>query len=184
MGLKKNIIELTRISESRYREMEKLPLSLMADNVRSMQNIGSMLRTCDAFKIKEMVMGGISAVPPHAEISKTALGAERSVSWRHVDDTLAEVMRLKGRGVRIAVLEQAADSVALHDFNEEYIRSRGWKEPGEWMLVVGNEVNGVDQRIVDGADVVLGVPMYGVKHSLNVSVSAGIALWAMTQIIR
>lgn len=173
MGLKKNIVELTRISERDYRAMPKRPLSLMADNVRSMQNIGSMLRTCDAFCIREMVMAGISGTPPHAEISKTALGAENSVAWRYVEDAVEEVRRLKSEGVAIAVLEQTHGSVSLADFHTDGRQ--------EWMLVVGNEVNGVDQRIVDMADVALEIPMYGVKHSLNVAVSTGIALWQLIQ---
>lgn len=174
MREKKSIIELTRVTEEEYLASEKEPLILLADNVRSMQNIGSMLRTSDAFGVKEMVMAGISAVPPHAEISKTALGAERSVRWRHVEDSYEEVKRLKGEGCKIAVLEQAHDSIAPEEFKRE--------SPTEvWVLVVGNEVDGVDQRIVDIADVVIEIPMRGVKHSLNVAVSTGIALYALME---
>lgn len=171
---KKNIIELTRISCDDYRRLDKLPLRLMADNVRSASNIGAMLRTSDAFKVKEMVMAGISAVPPSPEISKSSLGAEDSVAWRHVEDACAEVARLKAKGVLVIVLEQIHDSVSLQDFADVYARIG---EGREMLLVVGNEVNGVDQRIVDMADVALEIPMHGIKHSLNVSVSAGIALW-------
>lgn len=172
MGKKKNIIELTRITESEYRESVKKPLRLLTDNVRSMMNIGSMLRTSDAFNIKEMIMAGISGIPPHPEISKTALGAENSVRWRYVPDALDEVKRLRDEGVRIAVLEQTHDSMPLADFTPSPAE--------EWLLVVGNEVTGVSQDIVDIADVTLEIPMYGVKHSLNVAVSAGIALWHIT----
>lgn len=168
---KKDIIELTNCSVSQYRELRKLPVALLADNVRSMYNVGAMLRTCDAFLVEEMVMGGITGVPPHPEISKTALGAEESVSWRHVDDTVAEAARMKAEGWRVCVLEQAHDSVPLQEFSGS---------PDErYLLVVGNEVKGVDQRIVDMADIILEIPQGGVKHSLNVSVSAGIALWQM-----
>lgn len=166
---KKNILELTNCSLSQYRKRSKLPLALLADNVRSMYNVGAMFRTADAFLVEEMVLAGITGRPPHPEITKTALGAEESVSWRHVDDAFAEVMAMKRDGWRVCALEQAHDSVPLQDFV---------CLPGErYLLVVGNEVNGVDQRIVDIADFVLEIPQGGVKHSLNVSVSAGIALW-------
>ncbi|MDE5773505.1 MAG: TrmH family RNA methyltransferase [Muribaculaceae bacterium] len=178
MGRKKNIVELTRITETEYRHIAKKPLSLMADNVRSMMNIGSMLRTADAFNIREMIMAGISAVPPHPEISKTALGADNSVSWRYAPHAVDEVVRLKEEGRHIAVLEQTHGSIPLADFNP--LNYPSLFEDTEWVLVVGNEVTGVAQEIVDLADVALEIPMYGVKHSLNVAVSAGIALWHLT----
>ena len=168
---KKNIFELTNCSVGEYRRVEKLPLALMADNVRSMYNVGAMLRTADAFLISEMIMGGITGVPPHPEITKTALGAEESVAWRHVDDAFSEALRMQQEGWKICVLEQTHNSTMLQDFH---------CEPGmRYLLVVGNEVNGVDQRIVDIADVVIEIPQHGVKHALNVSVSAGIAMWQM-----
>lgn len=169
MAQKKNIVELTRCSTSEYRGMTKLPFAVMTDNIRSLHNIGSLFRTCDAFLAHSIVLGGISGRPPHPEITKTALGAENSVSWYHVDDTLAEAVRLKEEGWTICVLEQAHDSVLLHDFHV--------RNDKKYLIVAGNEVEGVDQRIVDIADVVLEIPQCGVKHSLNVSVSAGIALW-------
>lgn len=146
-----------------------MPVALLADNVRSMYNVGAMFRTADAFLIKEMVLAGITGCPPHPEISKTALGAEESVDWRHVEDAVAEVERMKGEGWKICVLEQAHNSVSLQDFKPQ--------DSDRYLLVVGNEVKGVDQRIVDIADIILEIPQAGVKHSLNVSVSAGIALW-------
>lgn len=166
---KKNIVELTNCSLRQYKETRKLPLALMADNVRSMYNIGAMLRTADGFLIKEMVMAGISGCPPHPEITKTALGAEESVSWRHVDDAYEETLRMQRESWRICALEQAHDSTRLDLFIPV--------QDEKYLLVVGNEVSGVDQRIVDIADVILEIPQAGVKHSLNVSVSAGIALW-------
>lgn len=166
---KKNIIELTRIDAAGYRELEKLPVKVVCDNVRSMHNVGAIFRTSDAFLIDEVVLGGISGCPPHPEISKTALGAEQSVAWRHVDDTLAETVRLKEEGWRILVLEQTHGSLPLQDYH----RPEGEKV----VLVVGNEVEGVDQRIVDIADLCLEIPQYGTKHSLNVSCSAAIAMW-------
>lgn len=170
---KKNILELTRCTSEEYHALRKLPLRLMADNVRSAQNIGSMLRTADAFLVGEMIMAGISAVPPSAEISKTALGAEGSVEWRYVEDAFAECLRLKEEGVKIYVLEQTHNSVPLQQL---HLPSPG-EAPQGMMLVVGNEVSGVDQRIVDLSDAAVEIPMHGTKHSLNVSVSAGIALW-------
>lgn len=173
---KKSIIELTNCSLRQYRATEKLPLSLMADNIRSMYNIGAMLRTADAFLIREMVMAGISGCPPHPEITKTALGAEESVSWRHVGDAYGEALRMQAEGWRICALEQAHDSVRLDCFSPAI--------GDKYLLVVGNEVSGVDQRIVDIADVILEIPQAGVKHSLNVSVSAGIALWHISSKMR
>lgn len=170
---KKDIFELTNCSVGQYREIEKLPVALLADNVRSMYNVGAMLRTADAFLIAEMIMAGITGVPPHPEISKTALGAEESVAWRHADDPFGEVLRMKREGWKICVLEQTHNSTMLQNFQCE--------RDQRYLLVVGNEVNGVDQRIVDIADVVLEIPQGGVKHSLNVSVSAGIAMWQMVK---
>lgn len=169
---KKNIAELTNCSVEEYREVEKLPFVVLLDNVRSMQNVGSILRTSDAFLVREVVMAGITGTPPHKEISKTALGAEDSVSWRHVEDAAQECVRMKAEGWKVCVLEQAHGSIDLMDFAPE----AGMK----YLLVVGNEVAGVDQRIVDMADVILEIPMHGVKHSLNVAVSAGMAIWKMT----
>ena len=166
---KKNIFELTNCSLRQYKEREKLPLCVLLDNVRSMYNVGAIFRTADAFLIREVILAGISGCPPHPEISKTALGAEESVEWRHVEESFAEVMRLYEEGWKICVLEQTHNSVPLQEFSPT--------DDNKYLLVVGNEVNGVDQRIVDIADIVLEIPQAGVKHSLNVSVSAGIALW-------
>ena len=168
---KKNIAELTNCSVEEYREAAKLPFAVLLDNVRSMQNVGSILRTSDAFLVEEVVMAGITGVPPHKEISKTALGAEDSVSWRYVEDAVKECLRMKADGWTVCVLEQAHGSIDLMAFTSE---------PGrKYLLVVGNEVSGVDQRIVDMADIVLEIPMRGVKHSLNVAVSSGMAIWRM-----
>lgn len=169
MHKKKTIIELTRCSVSDYREMEKLPVRVLTDNVRSMHNIGSLFRTADAFKVDGIVLAGISGCPPHPEISKTALGAEESVAWSYAPSAIDEVEMLKDSGWTVCVLEQTHDSVMLQEFEPE--------KGKRYLLVVGNEVEGVDQRIVDLADVVLEIPQCGVKHSLNVSVSGGIALW-------
>ncbi|MDE6023129.1 MAG: TrmH family RNA methyltransferase [Muribaculaceae bacterium] len=169
---KKTIVELTNCSVEEYREIKKLPFRVMLDDVRSMQNVGSILRTCDAFLVDEVIMAGITGVPPHKEISKTALGAEDSVAWRYVGDAVEECFRLKEEGWKICVLEQAHGSIDLMDFSYE--------EGNKYLLVVGNEVKGVDQMIVDMADIILEIPMHGVKHSLNVAVSAGMAIWKIS----
>lgn len=184
---KKNIVELTRCSVEEYRGMSKLPLMLLTDNVRSMHNIGSLFRTSDAFRVSEILLGGISGCPPHPEISKTALGAEESVCWRHVDDSYQEAKNLQAQGWRVCVLEQTHNSIMLQDFHinsnkkeeREGEEREGEERDEKYLLVVGNEVEGVDQRIVDIADYVLEIPQEGTKHSLNVSVSAAIALFQL-----
>ena len=170
---KKNIIELTHCGVEEYRKLEKLPVRVLCDNVRSMHNIGAVFRTSDAFLIDRIILGGISGCPPHPEIAKTALGAENSVEWTHVENSLDEVRRLKAEGWKILVLEQTLGSMPLR----EYHRNKEERV----VLVLGNEVDGVDQAIVDIADVCLEIPQYGTKHSLNVSCSAAIALWQIIE---
>lgn len=173
MGRKKNIVELTRCSSEEYLRQEKLPLRVLMDNVRSGLNVGAIFRTCDAFGVDEVLLAGITARPPHAEISKTALGAEESVRWRHVDDSVEEAGRLQREGWKIVVLEQVHGSIDLKDFRAT--------SGGRYLLVAGNEVDGVDQRIVDMADIVVEIEQCGVKHSLNVASSTSIALWKMRE---
>lgn len=168
---KKNIIELSQCTPEEYRGKEKFPVALLADNVRSMHNIGAMFRTADAFLVSEMILAGISGIPPHPEITKTALGAENTVAWRHVADALREVERIKKEGWKVCVLEQVHGSIPLPSFKAE--------KNERYLLVVGNEVSGVDQCIVDIADYILEIPQYGTKHSLNVSVSAALALYQL-----
>lgn len=163
-------MELTRCSVEDYKAMRKLPLRILSDNVRSMHNIGSFFRMSDAFRVEEIILAGISGTPPHPEIAKTALGAEESVAWRHVDDAVAEVVRLKSGDWTVCVLEQTHDSISLREYSPADYEKK-------LLLVVGNEVNGVDQRIVDLADNVLEIPQEGTKHSLNVAASAAIALF-------
>ena len=134
-----------------------------------MYNVVAILRTADAFLINEVILSGITGTPPHPEITKTALGAEESVEWRYVKDAYSEILTMKEKGWSICVLEQAHGSLPLQDF---IVRPEE-----KYLLVVGNEVSGVNQSIVDIADILLEIPQFGVKHSLNVSVSAGIALW-------
>ena len=166
---KKNIIELTRISLDEYKHETKLPIKIIADSVRSMNNIGSFFRTADAFLIEEIVLCGISACPPNPDIHKTALGAEDSVNWSYQKDIVTTVEELKQQGYIICALEQTHNSVELQQFSP-------CKEK-KYAIIVGNEVDGVNQKAIDLTDYVLEIPQCGVKHSLNVAVSAGIAMW-------
>ena len=170
---KKNIVELTRVTMDDYRKERKLPLKIVVDSVRSMNNIGSIFRTSDAFLIDEIILCGISSTPPHPEIHKTALGAEDSVAWRYAESAVEIVKELRSQGVKVCCLEQTHNSVPLHQFRPS---------PDEvYAIVVGNEVEGVAQEVVDNADTVLEIPQFGTKHSLNAAVSAGLALWHFLQ---
>ena len=159
------------MSAEEFRKADKLPVVLVLDNVRSLSNVGAMLRTADAFSLERVVLCGVTGTPPSPEIHKTALGAEDSVDWCHVDSTVEVVDALKQAGYTVCVLEQVQDSIMLNDF----VAQRATR----YAIVVGHEVNGVDQCVVDRADVCLEIPQFGTKHSLNVSVSAGIALWQL-----
>ncbi len=172
---KKTIWDLQRLSVEEFKHADKLPLAVVVDNVRSLNNIGSLFRTCDAFGVAQIVLCGISATPPSAEIHKTALGAEDSVDWTYSPDTLQAVRALRGQGFVTLCLEQVQGSVMLQDFR----CSAGAK----YALVIGNEVAGVDQAVVDACDVCLEIPQRGTKHSLNVSVSAGLAIWHLSNFI-
>lgn len=166
---KKNIIELTRIGLDDYRSSEKLPLKVVLDNVRSLNNVGSVMRTSDAFLVDEVLLCGITGTPPNPEIHKTALGAEDSVRWSHHSDTVDILRQLQSEGWKVCALEQTHNSVHLNSFSAA-------KEE-KYLIVAGNEIHGVDQRVVDLADIVLEIPQHGTKHSLNVSVSTAIAIW-------
>lgn len=166
---KKTIRDLNRDTIEQYRRRQKLPLVVVLDNIRSLNNIGSVFRTSDAFLVDSIMLCGITAVPPSPEIHKTALGAEMSVRWEYFPDTMECVRELHRRGFRVCVLEQVKESVRLNDFRPV---------AGEkYAIVAGHEVHGVDPDVVNAADVCLEIPQFGTKHSLNVSVSTGIALW-------
>lgn len=160
--------EMGRISPQEYRELEPSGIVVVLDNIRSAHNVGSVLRSCDAFKIDKVYLCGICATPPSAEIHKAALGAEDSVPWEHVDDTLDAVGRLRSEGYRIVSVEQTEHSVSLADYKRGEDRIA---------VILGNEVDGVRQDVVDASDFSLEVPQWGTKHSLNVSVCAGVILW-------
>ena len=165
--------EMGRISAEEFKRADKAPLVVVLDEIRSQNNVGSLFRTADAFRLERLVLCGITATPPTPEIHKTALGAELSVAWEHADDTLSAVRRLKAEGYLILALEQAEGSVMLNEF----VVGRGVK----YALVVGNEVNGVRQEVVSECDACLEIPQFGTKHSLNVSVSAGMAIWEIVK---
>lgn len=166
---KKTIWDLARPDIETYRRSRKLPLTVVLDNVRSLNNIGSIFRTSDAFSVERVVLCGISATPPSPEIHKTALGAEDSVEWMYYADTVEALAALREQGYTLCCLEQVKESVSLQDFVPE--------QNGRYALVVGHEVNGVAPTVVDACDVCLEIPQTGTKHSLNVAVSAGLAIW-------
>lgn len=163
-------IELGRMSVEEYRESPESGIAVVLDNVRSAHNVGSAFRSSDSFKVDRICLCGICAVPPSAEIHKSAIGAEFSVAWEHFDRTIDAIRRLREEGFTIVSVEQTVNSVSLDDFSPEKGR--------KYAFVFGNEVSGVDQEVVDASDFALEIPQYGTKHSLNVSVSVGIVLWA------
>ncbi|MCF6169890.1 MAG: RNA methyltransferase [Bacteroidales bacterium] len=161
--------ELNRLSIERYKLAEKLPVVVVLDNIRSLNNIGSVFRTSDAFRIESICLCGITATPPHRDIHKTALGATDSVDWRYFKTTEDAVLDLKKNGYLVLAVEQTDNSILLQDFQAS--------ELGKMALVFGNEVHGVTESIVQSADQCIEIPQYGTKHSFNVAVSAGIVLW-------
>lgn len=162
-------IELGRVSAEEYKKLPESGLVVVLDNIRSAHNVGSAFRTSDSFKIDKIYLCGICAVPPSAEIHKSALGAEDSVTWEHYSNTMDAVNKLRNAGYVIVSVEQTVGSVMLNEFKPEKDR--------RYALIFGNEVEGVDQNIVDASDFAVEIPQFGTKHSLNVSVSTGIVLW-------
>lgn len=163
--------ELGRISVEEFKESLKTPIIVILDNIRSLNNIGSVFRTSDAFLIEKIYLCGITATPPHKEIHKTALGATESVAWEFVEDTLSLVKKLQSEGILVASVEQAENSILLDDFDV--------KKENKYAIIMGNEVKGVQQEVVSASDVCLEIPQLGTKHSLNISVSCGIVLWQL-----
>ena len=170
---KLKVTEMGRMSVAEYRESDKQPIVVVLDHVRSLYNVGSVFRSSDAFRIEGVVLCGITAQPPHPEIHKTALGAEESVDWRYFSQTEDAVEWLQEKGYVVLAVEQCEGSTMLQDFHTE----AGQK----YAIVLGNEVKGVQQQVVDMCDGCLEIPQYGTKHSLNVSVAAGIVLWHLSK---
>lgn len=163
--------ELGRLNVEEFKKTPKIPLIVILDNIRSLNNIGSVFRTSDAFLIEKIYLCGITATPPHKDIHKTALGATESVTWEYEKDTLQLIEKLKSNQVKIIAIEQADNSTMLQDFNIE--------PQQKYAVVFGNEVKGVQQDVVSAADYCIEIPQLGTKHSLNISVSVGVVLWDM-----
>lgn len=161
--------ELDRLSVDDFKSVKKTPLIIILDNIRSLNNIGSVFRTSDAFLIEKIYLCGITATPPHKDIHKTALGSTDTVAWEHVENTMDLVEKLKAENVKICAIEQAENATMLNDFTPEPNTT--------YALVFGNEVKGVSQAVVSTSDLVIEIPQYGTKHSLNISVSAGVVIW-------
>lgn len=166
---KKTVVELSRIDVEEFKKTPKIPLIVVLDDIRSLNNVGSVFRTADAFVIEHIYLCGITATPPHPDIHKTALGAENSVNWTHVDDVVSLVDELKNKGVTVCAVEQVHNSISLEDFRVT--------DGQTYAIVLGNEVKGVSQAVVDKADFCIEIPQCGTKHSLNISISAGIVMW-------
>jgi tRNA G18 (ribose-2'-O)-methylase SpoU len=168
--------ELDRLSVDEYKEIAKTPITVVLDNIRSCNNIGSVFRTSDALLIEKVILCGISATPPNKEIHKTALDAEKSVPWSYFEETEDAVKQLKESGYRVFAVEQVENSISLPDFTPE--------KDQKLALVFGNEVKGVQQSVVNICDGAIEIPQYGTKHSFNISVSAGIVLWDLVYKLR
>ena len=166
---KLKITELNRLTPEAFKESRKIPLIVVLDHVRSLNNVGSVFRTSDAFRVEAIYLCGITACPPHAEIHKTALGAEETVDWKYFNDTLEAVENLRQMGYTICAIEQAEGSVMLDKLLLDKTK--------KYAVILGNEVKGVQQTVVDKCDMCIEIPQYGTKHSLNVSVTAGIVMW-------
>lgn len=161
--------ELDRLSVEEFKETQKTPIVIVLDNIRSLNNIGSVFRTSDAFLVEKIYLCGITATPPHKDIHKTALGSTDTVDWEYVENTMDLIERLKAEKVIIASIEQAENATMLNDFKPQ---------PNQkYALVFGNEVKGVAQNVVSASDVIIEIPQFGTKHSLNISVSCGVVVW-------
>ena len=161
--------ELNRKDVAQFKAAAKTPIIVILDNIRSLNNIGSVFRTADAFLIEKIYLCGITAQPPHKDIQKTALGATDSVAWEYVEDVISLAQKLKEQNIHLCAIEQAEDSVSLQDFQIQ--------KNQKYAVVFGNEVKGVQQEIVSAANTVIEIPQFGTKHSLNISVSCGVVLW-------
>lgn len=169
MNRKLKLWELERPSEAAFKAQEKFPITVVLDSIRSLTNVGSFFRNCDAFNVEKLYLCGITAQPPHREIQKTALGATESIEWEHRDEIIDLLQELQKEGKKICSIEQTEKTTLLQNVAD--------LPNDEFVLVFGNEVNGVDQRVIDLSDYIIEIPQFGTKHSLNVSVCAGVVLW-------
>jgi tRNA G18 (ribose-2'-O)-methylase SpoU len=170
MNMRKlKITEMGRLTVEEFKQADKLPLVVVLDEVRSLHNIGAVFRTSDAFRVECIYLCGITATPPHPEMHKTALGAEDTVTWQYFKNTLDAVETLQHEGYTVLSIEQCEGSTMLQDWQPE--------EGRKYAIVMGNEVKGVKQEVIDRSNGCLEIPQFGTKHSLNVSVTAGIVLW-------
>jgi tRNA G18 (ribose-2'-O)-methylase SpoU len=176
MSKKLSMTALNRINVDEFKQSSKFPIVVVLDNIRSMNNTGSVFRTCDAFRIEKMYLCGITATPPHKDIEKTALGATQSVEWSYFPSTIEAVQALKDADYSVFAVEQTEGSIFLDSFDAE-------KYP-KLALVFGNEVLGVEEEVINICDGCIEIPQFGTKHSLNVSVSAGIVLWQMIYLLK
>lgn len=174
---KLTVEEMGRMSSAEFKSSSKLPVTVVLDNVRSLYNVGSVFRTSDAFRVERIILCGITATPDNClmEIHKTALGAEQTVEWVHVDDTLQSVKGLIEEGYTAVAIEQVHDSIKLQDLQLDKSK--------KYALILGNEVKGVQQSVVDICPMCVEIPQFGTKHSLNVSVSAGIVIWEFARLL-
>jgi tRNA G18 (ribose-2'-O)-methylase SpoU len=161
--------ELDRLNVDEFKQAKKTPLIIILDNIRSLNNIGSVFRTADAFLVEKIYLCGITATPPHKDIHKTALGATESVKWEYVENTLDLIHKLKSDGIIIVSIEQAENATMLNNFYPD--------NSLKYAVVFGNEVKGVSQKVVSASDMVIEIPQHGTKHSLNISVSVGVVIW-------
>ena len=161
--------ELERLDIFEFKAAKKTPIIIVLDNIRSLNNIGSVFRTSDAFLIEKIYLCGITAQPPHNDIRKTALGSTETVDWEYAEDIMTIIEKLKKDNVQICAIEQAENAILLNDFKPQFHTT--------YAFVFGNEVKGVAQNVVDAGDVIIEIPQYGTKHSLNISVSCGVVIW-------
>lgn len=174
--------DLNRISVDEFKEAEKTPLTVVLDNVRSQNNIGSVFRTSDAFRVENICLCGICSTPPHRDIHKTALGAEESVAWQYYEETADCIKELKSKGYKVFAIEQVDDSVMLNEFSIQQINP-STNQP-KIAIIFGNEVEGVQDELLPLCDGSIEIPQFGTKHSLNISCAAAIVIWEMFKMLR
>lgn len=162
-------IELNRLTVDEFKNASKLPICVVLDNVRSMLNVGSVFRTSDAFRIEQLLLCGITATPPHRDITKSAIGAEQAVDWQHFPSTVEAIKDLKSKGYVVLAIEQTDNSIMIDQYQ--------FRDTEKCALVFGNEVEGVSDEVIALCDDVLEIPQLGTKHSLNISVCAGVVIW-------